>query len=514
MINIIRAAAYPRYSSDNQSIESINAQMKAIENYCTQKGYILVASYPDEAKTATSDNRPEFQKMILDSAKGLFDVVVVHKLDRFARDRYDSAMYKRILKKNGVRVDSVLENLDGSPESVILESMLEGMAEYFSLNLAREVRKGMEENAASGMHAGGTPPYGLLVNPETLKYEIDHKTNRAVQIYFESVAKKIPLNDIALELNEKGFRTATGKKFTKTSFSNWASNQKYKGDYTWDVSLGRSEEKRSMKPREIGKQKIIKGVIPQTVSEELWEKVNAMKETRKHRGAEMKANISYLLSGKVFCGDPSCKGSFAGTSYLRGDKRYSYYRCLNKCGNTGVSKDELEEMVVLQVVEQCFSVEAMNNIVEKIKNMYKEKQKNSYDETGPIKKEIEELEIKINNWTDAVGSGAKSFIDKIVAAEKRKDALEYELKKLETVQKVATIDEKKLRMILEQKKSDLLSDDESKKKEALQDCVDSVTILHTKEKLDVDLTVRFLNNAGEASLMIYLTKSIDRNTHN
>lgn len=511
MINVTRAVGYPRYSSENQSIDSINAQVKAIENYCKQKGYVLVDCYPDEAKTATSDNRPQFQKMIADSAKGLFDVVVVHKLDRFARDRYDSAMYKRVLKKNGVRVDSVLENLDGSPESVILESMLEGMAEYFSLNLAREVRKGLEENAASGKTAGGTAPYGLKVNKETLKYEIDQKTYKAVQYYFESVVKGISLSEIASHLNGQGYRTVNGKPFKNTSFSNWASNRKYKGDYTWDISLGRSQEKRSMKEREITKQKIIPGAIPAIINIELWEKVNAMKEPRKHRGAEMKAKIPYLLSGKVFCGNPECKGSFAGTSYLRGDKRYSYYRCLNKCGNTGVSKEELEQIIVTQVVEQCFSVEAMNDIVEKIKTMYKEKQKNSYDETGPIKKEIAELKIKINNWTEAVGSGAKSFIDKVVTAEKRKDAMEYELRKLETVQKVTTIDEKKLRMILEQKKNDLLSDDDSKKKEALQDSVDSVTILHTKEKLDVDLTVRFLNNADEASLLIYLTMSIDRN---
>lgn len=155
---LIRAVAYPRYSSDNQREESITAQMRAIEEYCRQKGYVLVNSYPDEEKSATTDKRPNFQRMIKDSAKHLFDVVIVHKLDRFARNRYDSAHYKRILKRNGVRVESVLEHLDNSPESIVLESVLEGMAEYYSLNLAREVRKGMRENAEEGKHTGGYHP--------------------------------------------------------------------------------------------------------------------------------------------------------------------------------------------------------------------------------------------------------------------------------------------------------------------------------------------------------------------
>ena len=158
-MKITRAVAYPRYSSDNQREESIIAQMRAIEQYCQQKGYVLVNSYPDEERTATTDRRPNFQQMIQDSAKRLFDVVVVHKLDRFARNRYDSAHYKRVLKKNGVRVESVL-SLDNSPESVVLESVLEGMAEYYSLNLAREVRKGMRENAEQGIHTGDYHPMG------------------------------------------------------------------------------------------------------------------------------------------------------------------------------------------------------------------------------------------------------------------------------------------------------------------------------------------------------------------
>ncbi len=507
MPKIMRAVAYPRYSSDNQTVESISAQMRAIENYCIQKGYVLIDSYPDEAKTATSDNRPNFQRMILDSAKKLFDVIVVHKLDRFARDRHDSAIYKRILKKNGVKVDSVLENLDGSPESVILESVLEGMAEYFSLNLAREVRKGMEENAENAKHAGGTAPYGLKVNKETLLYEIDPKTNRAVQIYFESVAKMIPLEDIADNLNSLGYRTATGNPFKNTSFSNWAKNRKYKGDYTWDVSLGRSEEKRSMKERDLEKQKIKLGAIPRTVSDELWECVNAMKEPRKHRGAEMKAIVPYLLSGKVVCGNPECKAIYAGTSYLQKTKRYNYYRCNNKCGNTGVNKEELEALVINMILDQCFIEEAMSEIVERIKAMYREKRQTSKIDMDPIIKELSELKKKMDTWLDLVGEGIldKSlFVERMSSASQRKDALTLELNKIKAMQKVEELDGAEITKALQIEKDLLLSGSDEEKKQVLQKTVESVTVLHTKESLNVDLVVRYFSNAGEAALLIYL----------
>lgn len=152
--------------------------------------------------------------------------MVVHKLDRFARNHYDSAHYKRLLKRSGVRVESVLEHLDSSPESVILESVLEGMAEYYSLNLSREVRKGLRENAEQGTHTGGRPPYGLRIDPSTRRLEIDEKTYRAVQIYFDGIDDDLSNDQIATILNQKGYRTLNGRPFTSSSFATWGHNRK------------------------------------------------------------------------------------------------------------------------------------------------------------------------------------------------------------------------------------------------------------------------------------------------
>ena len=127
---MIRAVAYARFSSEMQREESIDAQLRAIREYAERSGITLIGTYIDRAKSATSDQRPEFQRMIADAATGQFEAVIVHKLDRFARNRYDSANYKYRLKKCGVQLLSVTENIDGSPESIVLESVLEGMAEY------------------------------------------------------------------------------------------------------------------------------------------------------------------------------------------------------------------------------------------------------------------------------------------------------------------------------------------------------------------------------------------------
>ena len=138
---------YGRYLSNNQREESIDAQVRAIEEYAARNGYVIVERYIDEALTGTTDDRQSFQRMMADSKAHQWQYVIVHKLDRFARNKYDSVFHKRELKLNGVRVLSVTENLDDSPESAMLEAVLEGMAEYYSRNLSREVKKGLRENA-------------------------------------------------------------------------------------------------------------------------------------------------------------------------------------------------------------------------------------------------------------------------------------------------------------------------------------------------------------------------------
>lgn len=158
----MKAVIYARYSSDNQREESIEGQLRECLEYAAKNDITVIANYIDRAMTATSDNRPDFQRMIKDSYKRCFDMVIVWKLDRFSRDRYDSAHYKHILKKNGVKVVSAKENIGDGPEGIILESMLEGMAEYYSAELSVKVKRGLKENALKAKVNRRANPLRLL----------------------------------------------------------------------------------------------------------------------------------------------------------------------------------------------------------------------------------------------------------------------------------------------------------------------------------------------------------------
>ena len=162
----MKAVIYARYSSDNQREESIEGQLRECKEYADKNGITILCSYIDRALSAKTDNRPEFQKMVQDSAKGLFDTVLVWKLDRFARNRYDSAHYKAVLRRNGVKVVSATENISDGPEGIILESMLEGMAEYYSAELAQKINRGLTENALKGKNNGGGIPLGYQLTDD------------------------------------------------------------------------------------------------------------------------------------------------------------------------------------------------------------------------------------------------------------------------------------------------------------------------------------------------------------
>ena len=120
------AVIYARYSSDNQSEQSIEGQLRVCEEYAQKNNILILGTYIDRAMTGTNDNRPDFQKMIKDSNRREWNFVLVYKLDRFSRNKYEAAIHKKTLRDNGVKVLSAMENIPDTPEGIILESLLEG----------------------------------------------------------------------------------------------------------------------------------------------------------------------------------------------------------------------------------------------------------------------------------------------------------------------------------------------------------------------------------------------------
>ena len=213
----MNAVIYARYSSDNQREESIEGQLRECKEYAHQNGITVVRTYIDRALSAKTDSRPQFQQMIHDSATHTFEAVLVWKLDRFSRNRYDSAHYKRILKNNRVHVVSVTEPISNTPEGIMLESLLEGMAEYYSAELAEKVSRGHKENALKAKFNGGPVPLGYRIDSEH-HYQIDPATAPVVQEAFQRYAAGESIRSIIESLNARGIRNGRGNPFTKNSF--------------------------------------------------------------------------------------------------------------------------------------------------------------------------------------------------------------------------------------------------------------------------------------------------------
>ena len=158
------AVIYARYSCDNQTEQSIDGQLRVCEEYAQRNNILILNTYIDRAMTGTNDNRPDFQKMLKDSARKEWDYVLVYKLDRFSRNKYETAIHKKTLRDNGVKVLSAMENIPDTPEGIILESLLEGMNQYYSAELAQKVSRGMKETRRKGYFQGGPLLYGYKLD--------------------------------------------------------------------------------------------------------------------------------------------------------------------------------------------------------------------------------------------------------------------------------------------------------------------------------------------------------------
>ena len=382
----MNAVIYARYSSDRQREESIEGQLRECTDYAMKNNLTLLGTYVDRALSARTADRPDFQRMIADSAKGLFDVVLVWKLDRFSRDRYDSAHYKHVLKKNGVRVISIKENISDGPEGIILESMLEGYAEYYSAELAQKIRRGQHDNAMKCMNNGGNIPLGYLVDKATGRLEVDPETAPYVQELFARYADGERLTVLQAEMEERGLRSKRGNAYTVSVLSNLLKNRKYIGEYKYgDV--------------------ITPDGIPAIIDKELFERVQMRMAANKKAPARAKAEEEYLLTTKLYCGD--CGRLMAGESG-KGCKGiiYHYYKCSGAkrrlgCKKKAIKKHWIEETVVKLTVSKVLTDEAIDRIADAILVM----QEQGDTMTPVLKQQLQQCEAEIRNVMKAIRQG-------------------------------------------------------------------------------------------------------------
>jgi len=378
------AVIYARYSDSKQREESIEGQIKVCTDFAEKEGLTLVGQYIDRAISGKTDHRPQFQQMIRDSSKKKFERVIVYQLDRFARNRYDSAHYKNILKENGVLVVSANENIAEDASGILMESVLEGMAEYYSAELSQKVTRGHSVNAERCLSNGGVTPLGYkIVNKH---YVLDEEAAPIVQEIFKKYASGWSISQIYASLNERHLMSAQGKPFNKNSLHTMLKNRKYLGIYIYNGVE-------------------IPGGMPQIIDQELFDKVQEKMIANKKAPGRARAKAEYILSGKLYCG--YCKEKMVGHSSNQISKKgviFNYYKCKNSgsgkpCKKKMVHKNAIEDRVVSEC-RRLLNPQNIKKIAKEVVNISLSLDDQS--EMKRLEKALAELETAKKNQMDSL----------------------------------------------------------------------------------------------------------------
>lgn len=401
----MNAVIYARYSSDNQREESIEGQIRECTAYAERNGITVVRHYIDRALSAKTDNRPDFQQMIRDSNKKLFEIVLVWKFDRFARNRFDSANYKMILKKNNVHLISVMEPIAEGSQGILVETLLEGMAEYYSAELSEKVIRGQTENALKGKCTGGTGTIGYKIDEEKF-YRIDPLVAPFVLEAFQRYDNGEKIVEILNYLNEKGVRNMLGGKLTCSSMNTMLKNRRYIGELSF-------------------RDTVVPDAIPAIVPKDLFDRVQKRLEKNKRAPARGKADEEYLLTTKLFCG--KCGALMFGESGTSATGRtYYYYKCATAkrrkgCNKKTVQKDWLESLVVQETMKLIQDDAMIERIVQLVMDF-----QNQENTTIPLlEKQLREVDRKLDNLMKAIEEGlfTRTTKERLDALEAQKDEL-------------------------------------------------------------------------------------------
>lgn len=416
---------YGRYSSANQTEQSIEGQLHVCQKYAEQNNLEITAQYIDRAQSGKTANRKEFQKMITDSEKGMFEAVLVYKLDRFARNRFDSAVYKRQLRENGVKVISATENISDTPEGIMMEAVLEGMDEYYSAELARKLHRGMEESFKKGYFINRTALFGYRVENHKLVLD-EQKAPLAAEI-FRKYASGERFTDIIQWLDGMGIPNSNGRSWQNWNLSTILKNRAYIGEYTRSDMEGFSP-------------------CPAITDKETFNKVQNRLAEFSHRARENKTknHFDYFLSGILLCS--KCGKHIGGST----SNYHHYYRC-SGCRKKNYNAEKLHERVLTSLAEYL-NKEKLDQLAEAAYRAYQQEQNAS--EVPALEQELQVVEKQLRNAVNAILKGIdtpflKETMDEL---EKRRTALKSAILDAPTPLPDFTLNQ--FRYVLERKLSD------------------------------------------------------------
>ena len=419
---------YCRYSSDMQDEKSIEQQKMEITEYAQKNNIEVVSFYCDEAKSGTKDNRDNFQAMISDACKNKdIECVLVWKTDRFARNVQDSLYYRNKLKKNGTKIISITQPIDDStPEGQLMTTLLAGMDEYYSQNLASNVRRAQKLKAHKCEFQGGIPPLGYKIVDK--HYEIEEKEAHIVKKIFEKYLEGYSLIDIAQELNKLGFKTKKNKNFGKNSIYDILGNVKYTGTYIHNKAYKHNSH--ILRNDAF----IYDNAIPAIISKEDFNMVQQKRKSRK--SGEASSKHLYLLSGLIVCG--KCGGNYVGSTSTKEKNgviyKTGYYKCSNrnklgKCDMPIIKQEETENAIIDLLKNKLLNSTDIDDLIKRVQEKYQQMYNDSFNEIEFIQAEINNKTKQIDNITNSIAEGlsSRALLTKLSELEEQKELLEDKL---------------------------------------------------------------------------------------
>lgn len=490
----LTAVAYGRFSSNNQREESIDAQFRAIDEYALKNNVNIIEYYSDEALSGKTDERGQFQQMINDIMKGYIkvDVVLVHKFNRFARNKYDSALYKKKLKDIGVKVISVTQNIDDTPEGELLEGFLEVIDQYYSANLTLEVRKGIKENALKGKSNGGKKILGLSVNENGFYYP--NEQAHLVRRIYEEYADGVPKTEICRRLNEAGIRNQYGRTFNTRTLYDILRNEKYIGNYIYTINLTETIR--------------LDGIIENPIIDnDLWERVQKVHVTpTKARYRERKR--FYHLTGKTICAVCGYPITGAGSKKQKNGDIHSYYKCVGKakhkngCTNNSLNKEWFERGVLDAVMKAVFTEKAIKEIAQQAFTILERERETPPTPTKKLEKDLSAILVKQSRLTDLYLDGKmdKDMLDKKnEELQQQKNRLEKEIEKNKQLENSHSLKQSDVENFIKTYVTNILEvknvSDDDFMKAVFNNFVIDVTV--SLDTVDVAVSVNFSNMMGD-----------------
>ncbi len=412
---MLRAVIYARFSSDMQREESIDAQVRACREHCKRRHYIVTHIYKDEAKSGKSIiGREGYNQMMADAMEHKFDVIIFHKIDRNARNEFNYYSFKNTLAQLGISYEYAAQNIDFTPEGQMMENMLVGFAAYYSRNLSKETKKGLNENAYKAQFNGGTPPLGYRI--ENKHYVIDEHEAEAVRMIYSMFVSGHGYTSIANALAAKGFKTKGGRNFSKNSLYDILGNEKYIGTYTFNRVIKQANGRRNTHSAPSNEFIKINNAIPAIITPDVFYTVQDKRKENRTRKAAYRAKETYLLSGKIFCGQ--CGGAMSGYKFKPRDTAYVYYGCTKKnrtpgdrCPQKMVRRDVIEKFVLETIEKEIFSVAKMDEFAKMMAEAYREMFKASKAEADKLRESKIMAERRLNNIYTIIENGTADAFD-------------------------------------------------------------------------------------------------------